>query len=901
MALGDLNGDGAVDVVTASSFSSPTGTISVMLGKGDGGFGAKTEYGTGARPEFVALGDVDGNGTLDVVTANFDSDTISVLLGAGDGTFGAKTDFAAGDGSKSVALGDLDGNGTLDAVVANSNAGTVSVLSGLGDGNFGSPTAYATGSRGGLNSVALGDLDGNGTLDVAVAAGTLILFSGLGDGTLGAPTAYGGTSGSSFVTLEDLDGNGTLDAALVGYRSTMTIFLGLGNGQFGTSTQYTTGPDPRWLSFGDVDGNGTLDAVTANFQYGADSISILPGLGDGSFGTRTDHATDIAPTSAHLVDLDGDGKMDIVVSNAINYAFGSISIMMGEGDGSFPTRTDYATSTFPHFVTLGDLDGDGALDAVVVNFLSDGISVFPGLGDGSFGTRTDYATGSAPRSAALGDLNADGALDVVVANLESDNVSVMLGLGDGSFGAKIDYVTGTLPISVALGDFNRDGTLDLAVANNRSNDLSILPGTGDGSFGTRTDYPAGHRPYSLILGDLNNNGILDAVVTNLSGSWGAISVLIGNGDGSFNARKEYLSGTAPRSVALGDLDGNGSLDAIVAMATNRMLVLSNQGDGRLWTVGAYGVGRNPVSTTLGDLDGNGTLDAVVTNGHSDDISVLLGVGDGTFRDIAFYMTGGFPISVALGDLDGNGSLDVVTANLDSNSMSVLLSQLDFSSPVLLVSPLTFSATIEEGDFLLDQGFTVKNSGGGTLDYSISDDVDWLSVIPTSGTSTGETDTITLSYDAQTLPPRVYSGHITISAAGAIYSPQVIDVTLTVVPVLSLAADSESSSGGGCFIATAAYGTPLSTEIDVLRTFRDKYLLTNWLGTFFVDTYYSASPRLADLVARHDLLRAITRGVLVPVTGFAALALYNPFIAFFVLLPLFGIGFLRARRYRFTHG
>jgi hypothetical protein len=141
--------------------------VSVLLGNGDGTFGAKTDFGTGADPNSVAIGDLNGDGKPDLAVANEPSNTVSVLLGNGDGTFGAKTDFGTGASPNSVAIGDLNGDGKPDLAVANYLANTVSVLLGNGDGTFGAKTDYGTGA--GASSVAIGDLNGDGKPDLAVA------------------------------------------------------------------------------------------------------------------------------------------------------------------------------------------------------------------------------------------------------------------------------------------------------------------------------------------------------------------------------------------------------------------------------------------------------------------------------------------------------------------------------------------------------------------------------------------------------------------------------------------------------------------------------------------------------------------------------------------------------------
>jgi hypothetical protein len=172
-------------------------------------------------------------------------------------------------------------------------------------------------------------------------------------------------------------------------------------------------------------------------------------------------------------DLNGDDKPDLVVAN-VNYGSSNVSVLLGNGDGSFGVGTEYGTGNDPISVAIGDLNGDGKQDLAVANHAANTASVLVGNGDGSFGLKTDFGTGVSPSSVAIGDLNGDVKPDLAVASHDANTVSVLLGSGDGSFEVKTDYGTGSGPSSVAIGDMNGDGNPDLAVSNNSSNTVSVL-------------------------------------------------------------------------------------------------------------------------------------------------------------------------------------------------------------------------------------------------------------------------------------------------------------------------------------------------------------------------------------------------------------------------------------------
>jgi hypothetical protein len=324
-------------------------------------------------------------------------------------------------------------------------------------------------------------------------------------------------------------------------------------------------------------------------------------------------ATATGPSSVATADFNGDGKLDVVVTNS---GSNNISILLGNGNGTFQAAINYPSGTNPLSVAVGDFNGDGKLDLVVANHDSKDVSIFLGKGDGTFQAAVNYPTGTSPRSVAVGDFNGDGKLDLVVAN--GTGVGILLGNGDGTFQTALDYGAGGNPNFVAVGDFNGDGKLDLAVANSGSGNVSILLGNGDGTFQSAVDYPAGPNPNSVTAGDFNGDGKLDLAVANDHG----VNVFLGNGDGTFQSFVAYATGIATGSVVVGDFNGDGKLDLAVASSLSAVILLGN-GDGTFGPGVDYAAGSMPVSLAVGDFNGDGRLDMAVTGTT---VSVLLQPG-----------------------------------------------------------------------------------------------------------------------------------------------------------------------------------------------------------------------------------------------------------------------------------
>src|SRR5205807_2107522 len=228
------------------------------------------------------------------------------------------------------------------------------------------------------------------------------------------------------------------------------------------------------VAVGDFNGDGVPDLAAANSgspQQPGTTISVLLGNRDGTFRAALTFAAGSGPYSVALGDFNGDGRPDLAVANygSLQQPGTTISVLLGNGDGTFRAATTNTVDRNPSFVVVGDFNGDGKPDLAAANYGSYKVSVLLRNGDGTFQPAQTFASGTNPYSVAVGDFNGDGKADLAAARRSSDLLSVLLGNGDGTFRAVQTLTTGSSPQTVAVGDFNGDGKPDLAVANYDAN------------------------------------------------------------------------------------------------------------------------------------------------------------------------------------------------------------------------------------------------------------------------------------------------------------------------------------------------------------------------------------------------------------------------------------------------
>ncbi len=691
-------------------------------------FAPKVDYTTGTDVRGVAIGDLNGDGKMDIATANATSANVSVFLNTGTGSLATKVDYSTANNPRYVEIGDMNGDGKPDLVVSGLNGG-VAVLLNRGDGTFATRVSYASGTH---QEVAIGDLNGDGKMDIAVANGS---------------------------------------------TQSVSVLLNSGSGIFNGQVDYATGANPWAVEIGDLNGDSKPELVVTNRD--ASTFSVLKNNGNGTFSGKVDYAQ-AGGYGLAIADLDGDMKNDIIVTSTTF----SFSVYINSGTGGLRTKVNLSAGVGAVSIAAGDLNGDGKPDLAFADGNPSGANSVPVLinrGNGISFDNASYAGGSTLDGIAMGDLNGDGKQDLAVVDSTANVVSVLLNISKtilyassgtgGAVGIGTSTPGSALSVSGAM-LINRGGNIlnsaarsnvtlqvigtmsgtNLTVSSSASISGALLVKTsitskGSVSGATINGFNLGSCSAStkkllynnstqkfecgtdtttaVNFGSGNVLTLVDARYLKIQGGTmtGALTMNLGSGylglkilqtasgnilhaekslssSGTVIAGTDIISrnGTAKTKgyvlfsgATLSEMSGFNEYVNIIhsGLGTNSVTRLTNQGD--LVNIGTiqsgeahfrrggvflpatnYTTGTTPWSVVAGDVSGDGKSDIAVANINSNSISILLNNGRGSFIPKADYATGSSPYAISMGDLNGDGKKDVVSANQGSSTISVFM-------------------------------------------------------------------------------------------------------------------------------------------------------------------------------------------------------------------------------------
>jgi len=481
---------------------------------------------------------LSGTQVLGTVQANSGTPAVSATLKTrfGPGTYSLTAQYNANN----ILLGSVS---QPVALTATGTEPTVSTLTATPDGSnydFGL-SVFGFGFPPLAGSAMLNDLTLGGTL-----VGT-ISVPGEGMSTLRPQIPYSTGSPPAGVAAADLNGDGILDLIITNYifsdSNTFSVLLGNPDGSFQAPLTYSTGSGSVGVAVGDFNGDGNLDVAIANSGSGA--VGVLLGNGQGGFSPEVDYPTGVGPVGVVVADFNGDGRADLAVTNYIGGKGTTVSVLLGNGDGTFQPAQTYISGRGPYGIVAADFNGDGLPDLAVVNNLDGTVSIFLNSGNGTFQLNNTYSVGSGPLEIVAADFKGVGIQDLAVTNSGSGTVSVLIGNGDGTFQQHVDYPSGSAPYGIVVADFNGDHIPDLAAVNETGNNLTVLIGDGQGGFAMQPSYPVGTQPLFLAAADFNGDGVPDLAVSNYDGGNGnTASVLLGGSvsTGTLNNTPVYGNG-----------------------------------------------------------------------------------------------------------------------------------------------------------------------------------------------------------------------------------------------------------------------------------------------------------------------------------------------------------------------
>ncbi len=661
----DFDGDGFQDalVVTATK-------VSLFSGNGGGLLTLRAVYehspASSSTPAPSALlADADGDGHTDIVLSFTSGNSIKILFGRPDGTFEPVQEIATLPLSGALAVGDVTGDGRPDLILGTKFY--VYVYPGVGNRTFGTPSRLRVTDN--PQGIALADVNGDRITDIlAAGSGGLAVFLGRGAGTFNAQAIYpSGPAGNAATAataaiLRDVDDDGDKDA-IVGGSFIVSVLLNDGHGHFTAAGSFRTPGSAKGIATGDPDQDGRLDVVvvwqSSAFQ-GPSGVTVYRDTGNYVFTTTGQILTDHKPQGVAIADFNGDDRDDLAVTTAGGGSF--VELVLAGKDGSFPAVPSTVSTAGSTALMARDMNRDGHADLVAPDTTR--IRVLLGAGDGTFPTATTLAVSNFSSSTALmADFTRDSVDDLILAGSQ---LAIYPGNGAGGFSApRVTSTAGNVVDAVAA-DFDGDGRVDLAVATQQAVDLYSNDGAGGVRFQTRI--PIGGLAYRIATGDFDGDGrpdllVADSTLNNLLflrnlGGWAfGTGVRLGNGGG--------IAG-----MTVGDFDGDGHPDLAAADSTNRAIVIyRGLGAGMFGPVESIPVTATPSIIVARDLTGEGRDDLIVSFASTPLIATFLGGAQMTFEGPVYFHTGQTYLRLAVRDLNDDSRPDLALAG---STIGVLL-------------------------------------------------------------------------------------------------------------------------------------------------------------------------------------------------------------------------------------
>ena len=697
IVIGDINNDHHLDIVAVLN---TTQEITTLFGNDNGTFIYGNRFPTEKNSFIVKMivDDVNNDGNLDLVTADYNTYNVGLYLGFGNGTFMNMTVILNQNGfcPYIIQAKDMNNDKILDVVVSNQlSTGGIAILFGYGNGSYHNPF-FVSIDNDGIKSFRIDDLNNDSRVDIAYVSTSCLCIGVLlaqENGIFKLTRKYFNISDfdPEFLSLGYYNNDSFIDIAVSFFNEpSIGIYFGMGNGSFQT---------PTWLvllqnriiidlSFADMNNDHQQDIVVVVGSSKTDAIEMFLVHYDTDFTNETKFATGSSshPVSLTTGDLNNDGQLTIIVANSGN---DEIELLFDFNNGNFISRVTLTTGdgSHPQSVIITDFNQDQHPDIAVVNAWTSKMNIFLGLDNGSFATNRVYSmeVRSTPMFIVAGDLNNDGRMDIVIANKDADNVAVFLAFDYVSFTTYSIGVAGSNanPGWIITGDFNNDHLLDLVILNTGIANFGIYLGCGNGAFSEQITQLIGasYSANSLDVADLNRDNCLDIVVS--YGAAVSINIFLGYGNGSFQPPITYSWKNAYLlySATIDDLNDDDHPDIIISLLRKSnggdIYILQGHDNGSFQEQLMYSTSdpTRGLRITVADLNNDTIPDIIVSNGRMDSVRILFNNGNGNFTNMTVLLiaNGSYPIFVAMGDFDRDRSIDIVVANQKTNTISLFFS------------------------------------------------------------------------------------------------------------------------------------------------------------------------------------------------------------------------------------
>ena len=835
----DLNNDGKLDLVTANYSAN---TVTFLLGHGDGTFAASaTAPSVGGEPDGVVVGDFNGDGLVDVITANSQVTTESVLLQATSSTVvtAAGLTVAATDNVYGQYGGDTNFNPSQSVTAALDSLLPPQTINfpNPGPQNYGTPLTLTATATSGL-PVSFAVISGPATL-----SGNTLTFTGVGSVTVQATQDGGGTYAPAppvNQTFTVSAGSQTINFPNPGPQAYGTPLTLTATATSGLPVSFAVTAGPATLSGNTLTFTGVGSVTVEATQSGNSTYAPAPPV-DQTFTVNQASQTITFPnpgplaTSTPPVTLTATASSGLPVTYTLISGPGTLSgsTLTVTGAGNIVVEADQAgnadylpappvqitilvvkplstittinsAGTSGNYTLIGTVWAGGTVaptgDVSFFDVTSDTQLATVPLSSGTVTTGFLFASTSSPATAsqknqaiAIGDFNKDGNLDYVVANLVAiqggpSTATIMLGDGKGNFTAQpTTYSAGNSPIAAVVADFNGDGKLDIAFSNSDTNGVTILLGNGDGTFSSPASQPSLAYGSAIAVGDFNGDGKLDLAVSSNNNSNYVVTILLGNGDGTFTAAPNPTTlpswSINPEGIVAMDFNGDGKLDLAVTSAntnspTNYVVtILLGKGDGTFTTGSTYTTGNGDQSMVGGDFNGDSKPDLAIANYYDNTVTVLLGNGDGTFTAATGspVSTGSGPFAITAGDFNNDGKLDLVTADYSASAVTILLGNGDGTFTASSTTPSIPGGPdgLAVGDFNGDGLLDIVTANYNSTTQSVLIQATSETTVTASGLNIPGTDNVYAKYSGNNIFLPSQSPTVTVSSVVIVPASQTI--------------------------------------------------------------------------------------------------------------------------------